>query len=327
MFENLKVVELAMYLPLPYTGAFFANFGANVTKIEHPNGDPLKNMDKKIYQTLNQKKQIKHLDIKDEAGQTKLRNILKDADIVLNGFKPNFLKKYNLNYESIKDINPSVIYISLFAYEKNTPFKNYAGHDLNFVSLSGIMESSKIEPKPFHFQMADMVGALWSIIGSFYMLEKRKKTGIGGKLDLSLFRACLSFFPFFYFSEEKGSINNGMLYGEYACYTVYKCKDDRYIAVGSIEEKFFKRLLNLLNINFDETKLYSEQEQKHLKELLQKKFITQSRDYWIDFFKNEDICITPVLEKTETFDLLSTWFGEKNLENFLLFPFENNRDQ
>lgn len=326
MFEKLKIVELAMYLPLPYTGAFFANFGARVIKIEHPDGDPLKKLDPKIYQTLNKKKHVEYINIKDEVNKPKLLDILKDADIVLNGFKPLFLKKYTLDYESIKDINPSIIFISLYAYEKNTPFENSAGHDLNFVSLSGIMGNLKNELMPFPFQMADMVGALWSIIGSLYMLEKRKKTGTGGKLDLSLFRACLSFFPFFYFCEEKGAIDNGMLYGDYACYNIYKCKDNKYIAVGSIEEKFFKRLLYLLDINFDENKLYSEKEQKHLKKLLQQKFITQTRDYWTDFFKNEDLCITPILEKNETIKLLTNWFGENKLEDFLLFPYEYKQD-
>lgn len=323
MFEKLKIVELAMYLPLPYTGAFFASFGANVVKIEHPEGDPLKKLDSNIYQTLNKKKHIKYIDIKDERNKTLLIDIVKDADILLNGFKPTFLKKYNLDYEAINRINPSLIYISLYAYEKNTPLENIAGHDLNFVSLSGIMGSSKAGLKPFNFQMADMVGALWSIIGSLYMLEKRRETGMGGKLDLSLFRSCLTFFPFFYFSDVRGEIQDGILYGDFACYNIYKCKDNKYIAVGSLEAKFFKRLLNLLKINFDESKLYLKKEQRHLKNLLKEKFITQTRDYWIDFFKNEDLCITPILEKDETIKFLSRWFGENSLENFLLFPFED----
>ncbi len=324
MFEKLKIVELAMYLPLPYTGAFFANFGAHVIKIEHPEGDPLKKLDLKIYQTLNKKKQVKYIDIKDDKNKALLIDILKDADILLNGFKPNFLKRYNLDYEAINNINPSLIYISLYAYEKNTPLENIAGHDLNFVSLSGIIGSSKIALKPFNFQMADMAGALWSIIGSLYMLEKRRKTGKGGKLDLSLFRSSLTFFPFFYFSEEKGEIQNGILYGDYACYGIYKCKDSKYIAVGSLEPKFFKKLFKLLKINFDEDKLYSKREQRYLKNLLKEKFATQTRDYWTDFFKNEDICITPVLEKNETLNLLKHWLKEENIENFLLFPFEDN---
>lgn len=326
MFAKLKIVELAMYLPLPYAGAFFANLGANVVKIEHPAGEPLKKIDKKIYETLNKKKHIEYIDLKDNINKNKLQNILKDADLVLNGFKPDFLKKQNLDYDTIKEINPKVIYISLYAYEKNTPFHNSAGHDLNFVSLSGIMENSKFKPKPFPFQMADMAGALWSIIGSLYMLEKRKITEMGGKLDLSLFRTCLSFFPFFYFCEDKGAIKDGMLYGDFACYNVYKCKDNKYIAVGSIEEKFFKKLLQLLTISFDESKLYTKKTQKNLIQQLQKKFLTQNRDYWIDYFKDEDICITPVLDKHEAVKLLSEWIEESYLEYFLLFPIDIKQD-
>jgi crotonobetainyl-CoA:carnitine CoA-transferase CaiB-like acyl-CoA transferase len=326
MFEDLKIVELAMYLPLPYCGAFFANFGANVIKIEHPNGDPLKNMDSKIYQTLNKKKHIEHIDIKDLSNKAKLLNILKDADILLNGFKPTFLKKFGFDYETLKEINPSIIYISLYAYEKDTPLENKAGHDLNFISLSGIIDCLKTVPKLFSFQMADMAGALWSIIGSLYMLEKRRKTGLGGKLDLSLFRSCLSFFPFFYFCEEMGKIQDGILYGDYACYGIYKCKDSKYIAVGSLEEKFLKRLLHLMNIPFEEKKLYERDEQKNLKKLLEEKFLSESRDHWIDFFKNEDICLTPLLEKNETLKMIQDWIGEGKVEDFILFPINYERD-
>ncbi|MCX7769838.1 MAG: CoA transferase [Proteobacteria bacterium] len=327
MFEKTKIVELAMYLPLPYVGAFFANFGANVTKIEHPDGgDPLKNLDFNVYKTLNKKKHIEYLNIKDNNNKNKLLDIVSNADIVLNGFKPTFLKKYGLDYETVKQINPSIIYISLYAFEKNTPLENKAGHDLNFVSLSGIMNASKIVHTPFPFQMADMVGALWAIIGCLYMLEKRRISGSGGKIDLSLFRACLSFFPFFYFCEDNGKINEGLLYGNYACYNVYKCKDNRYIAVGSIEEKFFKRLLTLLDIVFDEKSLYKREEQQNLIKRLEDKFITQPSDYWIDFFKEEDICITPVLDKKEVLKMLSNWVIGRNLEDFLLFPFYNKQE-
>jgi alpha-methylacyl-CoA racemase len=321
MFKDLKILELAMYLPLPFTGAFFANAGAKVIKIEHPMGDPLKNLDNEIYTALNKKKQILHIDLKDNTRRGEVLSIIKEVDVVLNGFKPSFIKTYNLDYENAKLINPSIIYISLSAYEKNTPFENKAGHDLNFVSLSGIMRSLNMPPAPLPFQIADMAGALWAIIGTFYMLEKRRKTNNGGNLELSLFRSCLSLFPFFYFSKENGLIEKGMLYGNYACYNVYKCKDGRFIAVGSLEEKFFKKLLEMLNIEFDQTKFNTPEGQDYYRKVLADKFLLYDRDYWINYFKNEDICITPILEKKELLMLLKEWYENISLEDFLMFPF------
>lgn len=320
MFEEINILEFAMYLPLPYASAFFANLGAKVTKVEHPDGDPLKNLDSKVYNILNRKKNIEYLDIKDPSNKEKITELLKNSDIVLNGFKPSFLKKYGFDYDSIKEINPSIIYISLSAYEKNTPLANKAGHDLNFVGLSGIIYSPNDAPKPYKFQMADMAGALWAIIGAFYMLEKREKTGNGGFLDLSLFRSCLSFLPFFYFSSEEGWIDKGMLYGDYGCYNIYKCKDNKFIAVGSIEEKFFKRLLELLEIPYNTSNLYTHEGQKYYKKLLEEKFLSKEQEYWINFFENEDICVTPVFDKNEILKILKDWLGEENITNFILFP-------
>jgi len=326
MFEDLKILELAMYLPLPFTGSFFANAGAKVIKIEHPTGDPLKSLDSEIYTVLNKKKHILYIDLKDNSKREEILSIIKEVDVVLNGFKPSFLKNYNLDYENIKLINPSIIYISLYAYEKNTPFENKAGHDLNFVSLSGIMSGSNMPPAPLPFQIADMAGALWGIIGTLYMLEKRRKTNIGGSLELSLFRSCLSLFPFFYFSQVNGLIEKGMLYGDYACYNVYRCRDGKFIAVGSLEEKFFKRLLELLNIEFDQTKFNTPEGQHFYKKILEDKFLLHDRAYWVDYFKNEDICITPILEKKELFLLLKDWHENISLEDILMFPFNLKRD-
>lgn len=325
MLENLTIIELAMYLPLPYAGSFFAHAGANVIKVENPLGDPMKNIDSNIYNVLNKQKKIKYLDLRNEKQREELKKLIKDADVVLNGFKPGFLENLGLDYNKIKEIAPQIIYISLAGYDKNLDIANKAGHDLNFISLSGIIGSLNEQPKPFNFQMADMTGALWAIIGTFFMLEKRRKFNRGDCLDLSLFRSLLSFFPFFYFSSPNGIIEKGGLSGEFACYNIYKCKDNKFFAIGCVEEKFFRRLLELLNIEYKNNTIYEEDKQKFYINKLQEKFLQQDRDYWISFFKNEDICVTPVIDKDEFFNFLKTSLWQDNLMDFLLFPIDFSR--
>jgi alpha-methylacyl-CoA racemase len=321
MSDRLSVVELAMYLPLPYAGAFFANMGAKVTKIENPKGgDPLKSLDKRAYDTLNRKKKIRYFDLKNRDEIDKIRKLILEADIVLNGFRRGLLDKIGLGYSEIKEKNPGVIYINLAGYEKDMSIGGKAGHDLNFMGLSGIMPSFSGAQGPLPFQAADMSGALWAIIGALSMLNNRKTTGKGAELDLSLFRSALSFFPFFYFCEETGNIDKGLFRGKSACYNVYKCKDNKDIAVGSLEEKFFKRLLEILGIAFDGNRIDLNGQGKLINRV-KKAFMSKASSYWLKKFEKEDICVSPVYNREEFYSFMEKEGVQKNTrEDFLLFP-------
>ena len=108
MFENLKILELAMYLPLPYAGSFFSRMGATVIKVESPfGGDPLKELDISAYNYLNKGKIVKFFDLKNEHDRNQLLEIISKVDVVLNGFRRDFLKKIGLDYNSVKVVNPT----------------------------------------------------------------------------------------------------------------------------------------------------------------------------------------------------------------------------
>ena len=175
--------------------------------------------------------------------------------------------------------------------------------------------------KPFPFQLADMSGALWAIIGTFMMLEKRKQTYTGGELDISLFRSLTSLFPFFYSATEGGDIANGMFSGNYACYNVYETRDDKKIAVGSVEEKFFKRLLDIMKVDYKDNMLYDPIFQDKLIQDLKIAFKSYDAEVILDKLQKEDICVTPVLSKEEFFSYLNKQGVEtKKMEDFLFCP-------
>lgn len=322
MFENLKVIELGMYLPLPYAGGFLSRLGAKVVKIEQPvTGDPLKDFDSSAYAYLNRGKEILYLDLKSEDDRKKIYEILVSADVVLNGFRRGFLKKAGLDYDAVKEKNPSCIYISLAGYEKGFKDADKAGHDLNFVAVSGIIHNLIEQGNLLPFQLADLAGALWAIIGVFYMLEKRRQTREGGELDLSLFRSLLSMFPFFYAVDKGSYIEKGIFTGKFACYNIYTTKDGKKIAFGWIEKKFFKRALDLLGLSYDEKTLYELNSQQYLIEAIAKVIKEQDFTYWKNFFENEDICVTPVYSKHEFYEYLKLQgVSEIYRENFLFSP-------
>lgn len=322
MFEKLKIVELAMYLPLPYAGGFFARMGATVIKVESPfGGDPLKELDANAYSYLNKNKILKFFDLKNEHDKDQVLKIISESDVVLNGFRRDFQKKIGLDYNSVKEINPNCVFLTLAGYEKGAKDENLAGHDLNFVSLSGIMQSIPDLKKPFPFQLTDMSGALWAIIGTFMMLEKRKQTGMGGELDISLLRSVTSFFPFFYSATKGGDIENGIFSGNYACYNVYETRDDKKIAVGSVEKKFFKRLLDVMKVDCTDNMLYDFAFQGKLIQDLQNAFKKYDAEIVLEMLEKEDICVTPVLSKEEFFGYLKQLGVEtKKIDSFLFCP-------
>lgn len=325
MLKHCKIVELAMYLPLPYAGGVFAEMGARVTKIESPKGgDPLKALDHSVYNYLNAKKEVVYLDLKNTDDIKKAYDIISKSDVVLNGFRRGFLEKAGLDYETLKNENPGLIYVSLAGYEKGLKDEDKVGHDLNFVSLSGIIHNFAEEGKLFPFQLADMAGALWSVIGVLYMLEKRRVSGIGGELDLSLFRSLVSFFPFFYGAGKGEGVERGTFTGNFACYNVYETKDKKKIAFGCIEKKFFQRALDILGIAYDESSLYSLDYQEELINNVKKAVKGKDYDYLITVFEKENICITPILSKEEFYNYLEFQGIDKDrLRDFLFSPIKD----
>lgn len=321
VLKEISVIELGMYLPLPYAGAFLSQIGATVTKVELPGkGDPMKELDDGIYTTLNKNKKIIYQNLKDEKDIKQIKEILNKADIVLNGFRRGFLDKLGLGYKEISKKNKGVIYINLYGYPKELSFKDKAGHDLNFLSLSGIFDWLSGYNRPLPIQIADMSGALWAIIGSLLMLNKRRETNKGGELDLSLFSSLLSFMPFFYFSEKGGKIEKGFFHGTNPFYNIYECKDGKLIAVGSVEEKFARKLLEILKIKYDDN-IFLDIKEEYLSEKIKEAFKKKNQKFFLSLFEKEDICVSPVLSREEFYELLSkNGIKGENLSDFVIFP-------
>ncbi len=322
--SNISVVELAMYLPLPYAGAFMAKMGAEVCKIEMPvKGDPLKSIDRGIYEFLNKDKKIIYKNLKDEEHIKDIKELILKSDVVLNGFRRGYLDKIGLGYKDISKVNKDIIYINLYGYPKEMNIKDKAGHDINFLALSGILdELNRFEKftKPLPIQIADMSGALWAIIGTLLMLIKRKKEKLGGEIDMSLFSSLLSFMPFFYYAEAGGEIEKGLFSGSNPFYNIYRCKDGGLFALGCVEDKFTRRLLEIFNIKVAENLSPEKKKRLYFKEL-KRIFSSHNRAYFVKLFEKEDICVNPVINKNEFHRLMRKNIVKKrDTMNYMAFP-------
>ena len=216
--NGLKVLDLSLLLPGPLCSMHLGDMGAEVIKIEHPRkadmsrlfGSRLEGKESGYYLILNRNKKSLTLNIKRQEGRQILLQLLEDADILLEGFRPAALGKMGLGYEDLKQKFPRLIYCSISGYGATGPYKDKAGHDANFMAEAGLLEMMKDSeglPVLPGFQLADIGGgtltALSSILAALYA---REKTGEGQHLDIAMMDGAFSFLSFYlgeYFASAK----------------------------------------------------------------------------------------------------------------------------
>lgn len=312
--QGVRVLDLSRLLPGPMCTLHLADMGANVIKVEETTkGDyarsipPVKKTTSSFFLALNRNKRSMTLDLTKEEGKKVFLNLSRGTDVVVESFRPGVVSKLGIDYEAVKKENPKVVYCSITGYGQTGPYSNRAGHDLNYCSYAGVLQKSpQSNEKPIipNFQIADIVGgALNAAMGILAALVFQKTTGQGQYIDVSLMDGTLahsvSALP-----ELEGfkdiDFNPDFLTGALPCYNVYETSDKRFIALAAQEFKFWESFckaikredlvpLHMVSGN-DTQKVYNE---------LSQIFKTQTLEYWINYFKDVDCCISPVLLPNE----------------------------
>nr|WP_113946032.1 CaiB/BaiF CoA-transferase family protein [Pseudochrobactrum asaccharolyticum] len=199
--EGIKVVELARILAGPWIGQTLADLGADVIKVESPEGDDTRQwgppyiddgaeQSAAYYHACNRGKRSITCDFREDAGRETVIKLIKDADIVIENFKLGGLKKYGLDYETLKAINPRLIYCSVTGFGHDGPYAARAGYDFMIQGMSGIMDITgdpKGEPQKIGVALVDIITGLYGVIGIQSALLHRQATGLGQHIDMSLF--------------------------------------------------------------------------------------------------------------------------------------------
>ena len=261
MLSDIKVLDLSTLLPGPYASMMLADLGAQVLRVESPDRvDLVRELAPKIgsssaaHQYLNRSKRSIALDLKQPEAIDILHLLVAEHDIVLEQFRPGVMERLGLGYQALKAINPKLIYCSITGYGQTGPYRDRAGHDLNYLALSGVSSYSHRQgqaPLPLGIQVADIAGgSLHSVIGILAALHHRQKTGAGQHIDISMTDAAFAL---------NGMSGAGYLGGQVepqaeadllnggSFYDYYATQDGRYLSVASLEPKFFSGLCDLLN--------------------------------------------------------------------------------
>ena len=311
--QGVRVLDLSRLLPGPFCTRMFADMGADVIKIEEPvKGDyarefvPRRGDFACWFMEVNRNKRSVALDLKQETDKNVFLEMVRQVDVVVESFRPGVLKKLGIDFATVSQINPKIVYCSISGYGTKGPLVQQADHDIGYQSLAGLVSlSGKRYGRPAipGVLIADMQASAMAGMSILAALHHAEKTGEGQEISISLFDTCLALVPGVsatYFGN--GFVNvrgNNWLSGGNPNYNIYQTEDGRYVSVGCLEEKFWANLCNRLERPDLIPLIQDESEFIYIKHELSAIFAERPLKEWMELAKGSDACLAPVLNYDE----------------------------
>ncbi|HVF03601.1 MAG TPA: CaiB/BaiF CoA-transferase family protein [Frankiaceae bacterium] len=314
---GLTVLDLSRLLPGGYATLLLADLGADVLKVEEPGkGDYLRWMppyaatgEGGMHLALNRGKRSMTLHLKLSQGRAVLRELVREADVLVESFRPGVMDRLGVGWEVLSKDNPRLIYAAISGYGADGPYADRAGHDINYLGYAGALSfSGHPDTGPWQpgLQIGDLGGgALMAAVGVLTALHARERTGLGQYCDVSMTDGVLSWLTLaagaFAATGGPPQVGAEVLNGGYACYGVYRCADDRYVTVGALEPQFFAALCAALGLDELVPWHLDPARQRELRDRLAAVFATRTRDEWLALLVPADCCVGPVNDVAEAF--------------------------
>ncbi|WP_172151883.1 CaiB/BaiF CoA transferase family protein [Pseudomonas tumuqii] len=313
--SSLKVLDFSTLLPGPFASLLLADMGAEVLRVESPSRMDLLRVlpphDGGVsasHAYLNRNKRCIALDLKQAEAVALVKQLVAEYDIVLEQFRPGVMDKLGVGYEALKAINPRLIYVSITGYGQTGPYKDRAGHDINYLALAGIASYTGRRdrgPLPLGVQLADIAGgSLHGVIGLLAAVIQRQVTGEGQQVDVSMTDCAFSLHGMagagFLAAGVEPQMENQALNGG-SFYDYYRTRDGRWFSVGSLEPQFMQQFCTALGRPELAARGLSPsaQDQQALKHEIEIEF--EKRDFaeWSQLFAGLDACVEPMLSLAE----------------------------
>jgi len=310
---GIRILDLTRLLPGPVATLHLADLGADVIKIEDPQvGDYARTLgtgqgaDSAYFRMINRNKRGLLLDLKKPAGVEVFLRLAETADVIVESFRPGVVDKLGVGFSAVTAVNPKIAYCSISGYGQDGPYKDLAGHDINYLGYAGVLDQIGREggdPALPNFQIADLLGgALTAAMGILAVVLEAQRSGRGRYIDVAMTDSVLAhtYFSMLRLNDAGHSLPRGsdLLSGGLPCYAAYRCADGRHMAVGALEGKFWKTCCALLG-----QPAWSERQwDAGLRSEVAALFATRTRDDWAKLFAAVDCCVTPVLTPEEAVD-------------------------
>ena len=315
LLHGVKIIDLSRLLPGPFCTQMLGDLGADVIKIEETDGGdyarwmpPKATVDGGQFLTLNRNKRSLKLNLRTQEGKDILIKLISTADVVVEQFRPGVMDRLGLGYETLKQYNPRIIMCSISGYGQDGPKSQMAGHDINYLSDTGILEmigNYKGSPVVPGIQIADVGGgSLWAAFSIVAALFAREKTGKGQYIDVSMTDAVFTLMSAlagaYFVDGEVPHRSETLLGGGFAWYYVYRTKDDRYISLGMLEAKFWKNFCVAIGRpDYVAIQNSPHEVQEKMKQELTELFATKTADEWMEILEPLDACAAKVKDLKE----------------------------
>ena len=307
-----KVIELAGIGPAPMCAMMLSDMGAEVVRVDRLADAGLGIAMPKKYNFLGRGRKSIAIDLKNPDGIEALLKLIDGADAVLEGFRPGVMERLGMGPDVCMARNPKLVYARVTGWGQEGPLSKCAGHDLNYIALSGALHaigrSNDEPPTPPLNLVGDFGGGtMFVLTGILAALLEVKSSGQGQVVDAGMVDGALSLMTSIYGMFEGGVQNDeraaNILDSGSHFYNTYETKDGRYVSIGSIETKFYAELLEKTGIDPDSLAPQMERESwPAMKEKFKELFLTKTRDEWCAIMDNTDICFAPVLTLEEAPD-------------------------
>jgi len=320
VLDGIKILELARVPPAELPGMMLADVGADVLKIETPEPDRPSDADwvrRTIHTFTNRNKRSMSLNMKSADGQEIFRRLAAAADVVVEGFRPGVMKRLGADYETLRKLNPRLVYCSLSGFGQDGPYKDYPAHDMNYLSLAGVLnligEPGRKPVIPLNL-VADYAGAsLHGALGIVLALFARERTGRGQHVDVAYLDTSVSLLAatpnmrFFFSDGIAPRRGEGFLGGSYPYYAIYETRDGKLLTIGCTEpwlwENFCKaidrpELARFARTNDQFVRAANAEEEAARREI-EAIIRTRDRDEWYERLVRADVCVGKVYEIDE----------------------------
>lgn len=320
--KDIKVIEMAGIGPAPFCGMILADMGAEVISVERITAAGRGSS----ADIASRGKKSIAVDIRKPEGQEIIKKLIDSADVLIEGFRPGVMEKNDLGPDALLNINPKLIYGRMTGWGQTGPLANAAGHDINYIALSGVLgaigKKESPPPPPLNLIGDFGGGGMLLALGVCAALNTVNKEGKGQVIDAAMTEGSALLMSMMYGMLSSGiwtdSRDSNLLDGAAHFYGCYECKDGKFVSIGSIEPQFYALLREKMNIDED---IFDNQMDKTswsaLRENLEIRFKEKTRDEWCEIMEGTDICFAPVLSMNEAIK------HDHNIERNSFFNMDN----
>ena len=320
--KDIKVIEMAGIGPAPFCGMILADMGAEVISVERITAAGRGSS----ADIASRGKKSIAVDIRKPEGQEIIKKLVESADVLIEGFRPGVMEKNNLGPDELHKINSKLIFGRMTGWGQSGPLANAAGHDINYISLSGVLgaigKKNSPPPPPLNLIGDFGGGGMLLALGVCAALNTVNKEGKGQVIDAAMTEGSALLMSMMYGMLNSGiwtdSRDSNLLDGAAHFYGCYECKDGKFVSIGSIEPQFYSLLREKMNIDED---IFDNQMDKNswpaLREILETRFKEKTREEWCKIMEGTDICFAPVLSMSEAIN------HKHNVERNSFFELDN----